>query len=131
MGSEMCIRDRCADVAAARATLTKKLHALKTKAMAIENMETLSSVQRTLGNRVAPDLLDKLDDALGAIADDTDDANVLSQAMDAHVEDDEDGLAAFLGTETPVLEPLPEPSTKIPSLRETEANEAMLWLTEA
>ena len=31
---------QCADVAAARATLTKKLHALKTKAMAMENMET-------------------------------------------------------------------------------------------
>ena len=126
---------QCADVAAARASLTRKLHALKTKAMAIENMETLSTVQRTLGNRVAPGLLDQFDDALDAIATDADDAEMFSSSLDAHIDDDTDGLDAFLETEQ-TTEKMPDlPEAPLPAMPDAPTdvigtNAARSWLEE-
>lgn len=124
---------QCADIAAARSSMARKLHALKTKAMAIENMETLSNVQRTLGNKVAPGVLDQLDDAMESLQLDADEANEISDAFEANLDDDEVGLAAFLGRSEPEIKPLetlPEINLPHPKHTTSGTEEAASWLVE-
>jgi len=129
----VALQKQNADIARARALLSKRLYGLQGVELAQLNIVALNRVRSALGRSVEPDMVVELDMALADLAADTDDAAGLSAAYgDEPDQDAAVGLAAFLGTcqqPSSPLEALPVVPTATPPCA-TNTNPVAVWLRE-